>query len=85
MISIEPVADAVCGMCQMSFDIRKQIIFVSGKEEFSVIINGLDVSFGFLALDMVVASMIMAMYDFISDGPNKMPFIPDAHQDFGRP
>ena len=65
----------------MGFYFIKEVILIGREEEFAFIINGAYCSFCFKSLYSLMAGLIMAIYDFISDSPNEVPLIPYAAQD----
>jgi hypothetical protein len=50
-----------------------------------VVVYGSDFLFGFEALDVLAAGLIVTMYDLVADGPHFVPSVPDACQDLRCP
>jgi hypothetical protein len=65
----------------MKFDIIKEVILVSRKKQFAVVIScGADFDFCLDSLYLVMASLVVAMNYCIVDSPspNEVPLSPDA-------
>jgi hypothetical protein len=64
----------------MKFDVIKEVILVSWKEQVAVLIYGTDFLFCLDSLYTVTAGLIMAMDYCIADSPNEVPLFPNAAQ-----
>jgi hypothetical protein len=80
LISIEPISEGDSGESKMKFDIIKEVILVSWKKQFAVIIYGADFDFCLDLLYSVMTSLVMAMNYCVADSPNEVPLFPDAAQ-----
>jgi hypothetical protein len=64
----------------MKFNIIKEVILVSWKNQVTVIIYGVNFEFCLDSLYAVMAGLIMAMNYCIADSPHEVPLFPDAAQ-----
>ena len=49
------------------------------------IVDGSNIEFSFLALDALVAGLVVTMDNFVADSPHNVPLVPNASQELSRP
>jgi hypothetical protein len=56
------------------------VILIRWKKKVALVVYGSNIEFCFTALDALAAGLVMAVDNFVADGPQYVPLVPDAGQ-----
>ena len=61
------------------------MILIHWKKKVALVVYGLNIEFCVTVLDALVAGLVVAVDNFVADGPHYVPLVPDAGQNVSCP